>query len=67
MAPQGWTILEESSTSINVRSPDGDAGVLAGYGDFGGDPQPMTIPRFFEALDISDLNAVHLRNVPPTS
>jgi hypothetical protein len=50
MAPLGWKILEESSNGINFRSADGGAGVLAGYGDFGGDPRPMTLPRLFDAL-----------------
>ena len=49
MAPKGWQILEETSNSINFRNPEGDAGVMVGYLDFGADPQPMTIPRLFDA------------------
>jgi hypothetical protein len=50
MAPKGWKILEETSNSVNFKSPAGDAGVMGSYMDFGGDVQPMTIPRLFEAL-----------------
>jgi len=49
MAPTGWQILEETSNSINFRNPAGDAGVMVSYLDFGADPQPMTIPRLFDA------------------
>jgi len=50
MAPKGWQISEEGSNGVNFRNPAGDAGVIVGYGDFGSDPQPMTIPRLFEAV-----------------
>jgi hypothetical protein len=50
MAPKGWRIMEESSNSVNFTNAAGDAGVLSGYSDFGGDPAPMTIPRLFEAV-----------------
>jgi hypothetical protein len=50
MAPKGWQILEETSNGVDFRNPAGDAGVIVGYGDFGADPQPMTIPRLFEAV-----------------
>ena len=50
MAPKGWRILEETSNSINFKNPAGDAGVMCGYLDFGGDSQPMTIPRLFESV-----------------
>ena len=50
MAPKGWQILEETSNGVNFRNSAGDAGVIVGYGDFGADPQPMTIPRLFEAV-----------------
>jgi hypothetical protein len=49
MAPKGWQILEETSNGVNFRNPAGDAGVMVGYLDFGADPQPMTIPRLFDA------------------
>jgi hypothetical protein len=49
MAPKGWQISEEGSNGINFRNPEGDTGVIVGYGDYGSDPQPMTIPRLFEA------------------
>lgn len=50
MAPKGWRIKEESSISVNFANAAGDAGVMSGYADFGGDPAPMTIPRLFEAV-----------------
>ncbi len=50
MAPKGWRILEESSNSVNFTNAGGDAGVISGYSDFGGDPSPMTIPRLFDAM-----------------
>ncbi len=50
MAPKGWRILEETSNSVNFKNPTGDAGVMCGYLDFGGDVQPMTIPRLFESV-----------------
>jgi hypothetical protein len=50
MAPTGWRIVEEGSNGVDFRNPAGDAGVIVGYGDFGSDPQPMTIPRLFEAV-----------------
>jgi hypothetical protein len=50
MAPKGWHILEETSNSVNFKNPTGDAGVMCGYLDFGGDVQPMTIPRLFESV-----------------
>lgn len=50
VAPKGWTILEESSTAITFSNAAKDASLLVSYGDFGGDPAPMTIPRLFEAL-----------------
>jgi hypothetical protein len=50
MAPPGWKIVEEGSNGVDFRNPAGDAGVIVGYGDFGSDPQPMTIPRLFEAV-----------------
>jgi hypothetical protein len=50
MAPKGWRILEETSNSVNFANAAGDAGVMSGYADFGGDPSPMTIPRLFEAV-----------------
>jgi hypothetical protein len=50
MAPVGWKILEESSNSVNFGNATGDAGVMMTYMDFGGDPQPMTIPRLFEVV-----------------
>ena len=49
MAPKGWRILEESSNSVNFTNAAGDAAVISGYTDFGGDTSPMTIPRLFEA------------------
>jgi len=49
-APKGWRILEESSNSVHFVNAAGDAGVMSGYTDFGGDPSPMTIPRLFEAV-----------------
>jgi hypothetical protein len=50
LAPKGWRIMEESSNSVNFTNAAGDAGVLSGYSDFGGDSSPMTIPRLFEAV-----------------
>jgi hypothetical protein len=50
MAPRGWKILEESSNSVNFTNAARDAGVMSSYMDFGGDAQPMTIPRLFEAV-----------------
>lgn len=50
MAPKGWRIMEESSNSVNFTNATGDAGVISGYTDFGGDSSPMTIPRLFEAV-----------------
>ena len=49
-APMGWKILEESSTSVNFTNAARDAGVMSSYMDFGGDTQPMTIPRLFETV-----------------
>jgi hypothetical protein len=49
MAPKGWKILEETSNGVNFKNSAGDAGVMCGYLDFGGDTQPMTIPRLFES------------------
>ena len=50
MAPKGWKIAEESSNAINFTSAGRDAGLMSSYADFGADPQPMTIPRLFEAV-----------------
>ncbi len=50
MAPMGWKIQEESSNSVNFTNGARDAGVMSTYMDFGSDPQPMTIPRLFEAV-----------------
>jgi hypothetical protein len=49
MAPRGWKIAEESSNSVNFTNAARDAGVMSSYTDFGGDAQPMTIPRLFDA------------------
>ena len=50
MAPLGWKITEESSNSVNFANADRDAGVMSSYMDFGGDAQPMTVPRLFELV-----------------
>lgn len=49
MAPTGWRIKEESANGVNFTNAAGDAAVIVGYADFGGDSAPMTIPRFFDA------------------
>jgi hypothetical protein len=49
MAPKGWQIKEESANGVNFTNAAGDAAVIVGYADFGGDSSPMTIPRLFDA------------------
>jgi len=49
-APADWIIKEETSNGINIASPNDEAGVMSGYFDFGGDPNPMTLDRMFEAF-----------------